>query len=241
MLMKHGNVKSYYSEVNNNIITGKSDYTVDQLFRVHHVRNLTESTYVLRFDRNGMQFIPGQHITLALPGSNQVREYSIYSPEAEPYLEVIIREVENGYLSRKLRKLERGDILNVEGPFGYFMLDKADRQNGEFLFIASGTGIAPFHSMTGTYYGLNYKMLHGVRYANEAYEKFFYLQDRYRLCTSRDEGDFKGRVTDYLKIHPVDPKTHIYLCGNCNMINDVYYLLTSQGIPYSQFKTEVYF
>jgi ferredoxin/flavodoxin---NADP+ reductase len=233
--------KLSFPEIRDELYTNPLTVDFDKIFRVHSIRNLTESTYVLRFDRNDMKFVPGQHITIQLPGNNQVREYSIYSPEAEPYLEVLIREVENGFLSRKLRKLRRGDLLNVEGPFGYFSIDRDKRQDGKFLFIASGTGIAPFHSMTGSYPGLYYKLLHGVRYANETYERNFYLPGNYLACTSRDNGDFNGRVTDYLKTHLPDPQTLIYLCGNCDMINDVYYLLTSQGISYNQFRTEVYF
>jgi len=227
--------------VKGNLYSEPLTVSFEKIFRVHTIRNLTESTYILRFDRNNMKFIPGQHITLQLPGNNQIREYSIYSPETEPYLEVLIREVENGFLSKKLRKLKRGDLLNVEGPFGYFSIDKDKRENCKFLFIASGTGIAPFHSITGSYPGLYYDIIHGVRYSNEAYERNFYLSGKYLACTSRDEGNFKGRVTDYLKTHLPDPQTLIYLCGNCDMINDVYYLLTSQGISYNQFRTEVYF
>jgi ferredoxin/flavodoxin---NADP+ reductase len=233
--------KLSFPEIKDSLNSGDISVDFEKIFRVHTIRNLTESTYILRFDRNDMKFVPGQHITLRLPGNNQVREYSIYSPDSEPYLEVLIREVENGFLSKKLRKLKRGDLLNVEGPFGYFSIDNDKRENGKFLFIASGTGIAPFHSMTGSYQGLYYKILHGVRYANEAYERNFYLPGKYLLCASRDEGDFNGRVTDYLKSHLPDPQTLIYLCGNCDMINDVYYLLTSRGISYNQFRTEVYF
>ena len=33
---------------------------------IEQLRHLTESTYVLRFSRNGMQFNPGQHLVLGL-------------------------------------------------------------------------------------------------------------------------------------------------------------------------------
>ena len=67
-------------------------------------------------------------------------------------------------------------------------------------------------------------------------------EDRYKLCTSRDQqGDFNGRVTDYLKQKSLDSDTLVYLCGNCDMIYDVYDLLTSRGFPSGNIKTEVYF
>ena len=214
---------------------------VRKIYRLRQIRDLNESTYVLRFDRNGMEFKAGQHITLGIPGNNQVREYSIYSSEKDDFLEVLIKEVDNGTVSRQLRKLIPGELLDVDGPFGYFTLE-GQRMDRKFLFIGTGTGIAPFHSIAGTYPRLNYTLLHGVRYADEAYEKRSYPRDHHILCTSRDEsGDFKGRVTDYLKENETDFDTMVYLCGNCDMIYDVYDLLTSRGFPSGNIRTEVYF
>jgi len=212
-----------------------------KIYRLQKIRNLTEDTYVMRIDRNNMSFRAGQHITLGIPGNNQVREYSIYSTEQDPFLEVLIKEVDTGTVSRQLHKLIPGELLDVEGPFGYFTLDEKWMQR-EYLFVGTGTGIAPFHSLAGSYPGLKYTLLHGVRYGREAYDKSYYPEDRHILCTSRDTiGNFAGRVTDYLKQHDLNPETKVYLCGNCDMIYDVYDLLTSRGFPSGNIKTEVYF
>jgi len=214
---------------------------VRKIYRIHQVRNLTQDTYVLRFDRNGMDFRAGQYITLGIPGNNQVREYSIYSTMPDSALEVLIKEVDSGTVSRQLRKLIPGELLDVDGPFGYFTLEEKNL-NREYLFIGTGTGIAPFHSLAGSYPGLNYTLLHGVRYSHEAYEWFSYPGKKIVRCTSRDEGgDFHGRVTDYLKQKELNCDTLVYLCGNCDMIYDVYDLLTSRGFPSGNIKTEVYF
>jgi ferredoxin--NADP+ reductase/benzoate/toluate 1,2-dioxygenase reductase subunit len=211
-------------------------------YRVWEIRNITESTYVLRFDRCGMEFVAGQHITLGIPGDNQVREYSIYSTMQDPYLEVLIKEVDDGLVSHRLRKVHKGDLLQVDGPFGFFTIDEEKIISGKFLFVATGTGIAPFHSLAGSYSGLNYTLLHGVRLAYEGYERSFFPEDRYILCSSRDElGDFNGRVTDYLAMNEIESDTLVYLCGNCDMIYEVYDQLTSRGIDSDQIKTEVYF
>lgn len=214
---------------------------IRKVYRLQEMRTLTADTYVLRFDKNGMNFRAGQHITLGIPGNNQVREYSIYSTEPDTSLEVLIKEVEIGLVSRQLRKLIPGELLEVDGPFGFFTIDN-NHFDRKFLFVGTGTGIAPFRSITGTYPSLDYTILHGVRYANEAYESHMYPADRYILCTSRDNGgNFNGRVTDYLKENPLDSDTLVYLCGNCDMIYDVYDLLTSRGFPSGNIKTEVYF
>ena len=214
---------------------------IRKIYRLHQIRQLTPDAYVMRFDRNGMNFKAGQHITLGIPGNNQVREYSIYSTEKDPSLEVLIKEVENGLVSKQLRKLIPGEILDVDGPFGYFTLEEQSLHK-RFLFIATGTGIAPFRSITGSYPGLNYTLLHGVRYVDEAYERHYYASNRFVLCTSRDnQGDYYCRVTEYLKQISLDCETMAYLCGNCDMIYEVYDLLTSRGLPSGNIKTEVYF
>ncbi len=211
------------------------------LFRLHEIRDLTPSTYILRFDRNNMKFKAGQHITLGLPGNNQLREYSIYSTEYDPFLEVLIKEVDDGMVSKSLHKCNPGYYLNVEGPFGFFTPDE-DKINRKYLFVATGTGIAPFHSIAGSYCPFDYMLLHGVRTFDEAYENSFYAKERYLLCTSRDnKGQFNGRVTDYIRKNPVSSETIVYLCGNCEMIYEVYDILMSQHFPPDQIKTEVYF
>ena len=214
----------------------------DKQYIVQEVRELTDTTYVLRFDKKDMDFQAGQHITLGLPGDNQMREYSIYSPSTAPYLEVLIREVEKGLVSRKLHRVKKGDSLKVEGPVGFFTLNEQEMKEKSFLFIASGTGIAPFHSMAGSHPGLDYQIIHGVRFASETYERDHYPENSYIACISQDkQADFHGRVTDYLRLNKPDSETLVYLCGNCDMIYEAYDILTSGGLDADQIRTEVYF
>ena len=211
-------------------------------FKVQSVRNLTDSTYVVRSNRNGMDFIPGQHLSVGLANDPQAREYSIYSSVNDDFLEIIIKEVENGIVSRKLKKVKPGQQLRITGPMGFFKLDGDKINTHKHLFIATGTGISPFHSFATSYPGLDYQVIHGVRFGNEAYERSDYAPDRYILCTSRDSnGDFKGRTTDYLRKLKVDTDTMIYLCGNCDMIFEAYDILADKGIPIENIHTEVYF
>lgn len=210
--------------------------------KIISTRELTPSTYILRFERAGTPFKAGQHILLGIKGDVQAREYSIYSGEREDYFEVLIKEVQEGIVSKKLKQLKPGDEVKFENPVGYFSLDEERLKEERYLFIASGTGIAPFHSFVTTYKDIDYKVLHGVRYANEAYEKDHYHPERIVVCTTRDEkGDFKGRVTDYLRQNPVDPDIQCYLCGNCEMIHEAYDILLEQGVPSENLHAEVYF
>jgi ferredoxin/flavodoxin---NADP+ reductase len=209
---------------------------------VIEIRNLTESSYVLKFERMGLEFKPGQYIVVGLPGSREKREYSIYSSAIAPFLEILIKEVDHGDVSKKLKRLKPGDPIEIEGPFGYFVLEGHKISNNDYLFIASGTGISPFHSFVTSYPQLQYKLLHGIRILDEAYEKQDYEKSQQVLCTSRENtGNFHGRVTDYLKKYPVNPQTLCYLCGNSEMVDDAYKILESQGVPPAHLHAEIYF
>lgn len=211
-------------------------------YKVQNIKNLTESTFLLRLPKSRFKFEAGQHISLSIAGDYQSREYSIYSAEEADYLEVLVKEVEGGYFSPKLKHLKEGDLVEVHGPFGRFALDAKKRDSHQHVFIASGTGIAPFHSMVKSYPGLNYKIIHGVRFANEAYEREEYDAGRYLLCTSRDNtGDYNGRLTGYLQHAEFEKNTCFYLCGNSDMIFDAMEILKEKGFSRDDVTVEVYF
>jgi ferredoxin--NADP+ reductase len=212
------------------------------VFAVEQVRHLTSSTYVVRFSRNDMQFIPGQHLVLGLPGAKEFREYSIYSGIHESYLEVLIKEVDDGLVSRQLKDIKKGEKIYVRGPRGFFLTKAAQANPGKLLFISSGTGLAPFHSFIKSYPDSDYSIVHGVRNISEAYELKSYKRKQFTICTSRGEkGDFPGRLTDYLLQTDLDSQSRVFLCGNSNMIYDAMDILRAKGFPQKQIFTEVYF
>lgn len=209
---------------------------------VQSIRYLNESTYILRITGGGMRFTPGQHITLGLEGSGEHREYSIYSGTDNDHLEVLIKIVDDGTVSAQLKNLKYGDKVRVKGPFGFFLSDAQGRKGESLLFIASGTGIAPFHSFVTSTPGADYRIIHGIRNINEAYDREQYEKGRYFACTSRgNKGDFNGRVTDYLRTGEEKKADKVYLCGNSSMIYDAMDILRSQGYRHDQLFTEVYF
>ena len=213
--------------------------------QVESIRHLTEDTYVLRLTRNKMRFRPGQYLNIGPAHKIDQREYSIYSGENEHYLEFLIREVETGYISKNLRETKVGDQINVDGPFGFFTIEEKQK-NKSLLFIATGTGISPFHSFVTSYPNIDYTLLHGIRTHADSYEHDVYDPNRIITCTSReDTGTFHGRVTDYLRKHPIpqdkSEETLCYLCGNCDMIYECYDILKEQGVPSEHLFAEVYF
>jgi ferredoxin--NADP+ reductase len=212
---------------------------------VHHlteIEKLTPETFVLHFERKGLVFIPGQYVVLRDPGSGEGREYSIYSALQDEDISFLVREIIGGSFSRFLMHLKPNSPMYIEGPAGFFILDEALKNGSPVLFVATGTGISPFRSFVRSFPGLNYMILHGVHFADEAYGKGAFNPTRYCLCTSREQkGDYFGRVTYYLKENPVDPNTICYLCGNSEMIDEVTGILENYHIPPEHIRTEVFF
>jgi ferredoxin-NADP reductase len=221
----------------------KPEVRIDTNFYiVQSIRNLTDSTFILQLPKCRFRFEAGQHISLSIAGDYQSREYSIYSAEDASNLELLVKEVDGGYFSPRLRTLKKGDKVEIHGPFGRFCLDAKRKETHQHVFIASGTGIAPFHSMIKTHHGINYQIIHGVKYGNEAYEREDYEAGRYFLCTSRDSaGDYKGRLTGYLQEAKFEPNTCFYLCGNSDMIFDAMEILKEKGFNRDDVTVEVYF
>jgi ferredoxin--NADP+ reductase len=169
-------------------------------YRVSEIRDLTAATYVVRFAKEGMNIRPGQHLVVGIHGRNDAREYSVYSGKDEDFLEILVRKVENGLVSKELHNLNPGDYLEVNGPFGFFMTNVQPPGLRNLLFIASGTGIAPFHSFVKSFPEARYTIIHGIRTMDETYDKETYTNGHYITCTSRDDkGDYHGRLTGYLE------------------------------------------
>lgn len=212
-----------------------------QRAKVLDVRFLTPSTFVLRLLRNGFKFIPGQCVNIGLVGSAINREYSTYSGVNDEDLEFLIKKVTGGEVSTGLSKLKKGDEVTLDGSYGKFIIQNPGKKQ-KYMFIATGSGIAPFHSYVLTYPTIDYLLLHGVRNASEQYDRQDYERKRYISCVSREKGgDFSGRVTDYLKKSNLPLTTLYYLCGNKDMINDSYDILRQKGISGSNIFTEVFF
>lgn len=206
------------------------------------VRYLTSGTFVLRFSRGDFQFVAGQRIIVGLKGDLDQREYSIYSGEQDDYLEILVREITEGSVSVKLKRVAPGGSVNINGPFGSLGIESFTRYSAKHVFVATGTGISPFHSMIRSYPGLDYKLFHGVRFRNEAYDSTDYESEKYILCTSGEinEGK-KGRVTGLLSQLRPSGEMLFYLCGNSDMIYDAYHILRDKGIPVEKIFSEIYF
>lgn len=216
-------------------------------------------------------FVPGQFIQLGLPADVAAspapavaptrtklvkRSYSIASGphESEAY-ELCIAFVEQGKLTPKLHGLHAGArIWHDAVPKGHFTMELVP-DGLDLVFVATGTGIAPFVSMLRTYRSLplrfrHFVIVHGAREASDlAYHDELMVaaqsdpRVRYVPVLSRAEGDrawhgLHGRVQVALEPpafmsrtgFALDPaSSRIFLCGNPAMIEDVRIQLGARG------------
>jgi ferredoxin/flavodoxin---NADP+ reductase len=126
--------------------------------RLQSKRELAEGLAIFRFALDqDFHFMPGQHVTLWLThrGKTIPRPYSVASsPSENRVLEFYINLVDRGELTRSIwdKEVLNGLLagtpetrVDISGPKGDFLLDPADER--DLVFVASGTGLAPFISM----------------------------------------------------------------------------------------------
>ncbi|MBU0557937.1 MAG: ring-hydroxylating dioxygenase ferredoxin reductase family protein [Alphaproteobacteria bacterium] len=89
-------------------------------------------------------FLPGQYVNIDVPGSGQSRSYSFSTAPGEQRIGFLIKRIPGGVMSSWLQNAAVGQNLQLTGPLGSFYLRNADRP---LLFLAGGTGLAPFLSM----------------------------------------------------------------------------------------------
>ena len=158
-------------------------------------------------------------------------------------MEFLIKDVIGGSVSPALRKVNPGEEIDLHGPYGSFIINPDKIKNTLYTFIATGTGIAPFHSFVRAYPSLDYRIINGIRTVKEQYDYDDYDLTRLTTCITREETSesFKGRVTDYIQQSHIDP-THVYfLCGNQGMIQKSYDLLRIKGVSGDHIFTEAFF
>jgi ferredoxin-NADP reductase len=207
-------------------------------------------------------FEPGQYATLGLMGSEKLiqRPMSISSSADDlSEYEFFIRLVEHGGLTPLLWNITVGDPINIKGPKGKFLLQPDGRRA---LFVASGTGLAPFISMIETLRGRNQTrdivLLHGVSYEHDLAwrDELTELANgvafplRYVGTVSRPQGSpdwtgHTGRVETILEgqldEHGLTAEnTTMYLCGNPEMVSAVEGIATERGFPPEQVRKELY-
>jgi ferredoxin-NADP reductase len=229
---------------------------------------LSESTKHLEFEVNGVAnfgFVPGQWLSIKAmtpEGEEITRAYSIASPPENGRVALCLNRVHEGFMSNHLCGLAEGAEITFQGPFGNFVLHPPMRDT---IFIATGTGIAPFRSMLQwlladpeRHQGRELWLLFGARTEKDLYyrEEFEQLAAAHRnfhfLPTlSRATEEWQG-LRSYVQEHVKEivgdrnqdvrnkKEMHAYICGLDKMVTANRELLKTLGWDRTSIRYEKY-
>lgn len=91
-----------------------------------------------------VEFLAGQYLAVRYGGVARV--YSVASSPNRGAIEFCVRRVPGGRMTSELAvDLDVGDELTLRGPYGDLLLEPTSRR--DVVFLATGTGVAPFKAM----------------------------------------------------------------------------------------------
>ena len=203
--------------------------------------NLSDRTKHLEFEvlgKDRFDFSPGQFLSIREPrpdGKLVTRAYSIASPPRDnSTFDLCLNRVDEGFMSNYLCDLENGHEVHLHGPHGHFVMHPERRDS---IFIATGTGIAPFRGMIHWLFadeerhqGHQYTLIYGTRYSEDIYyrEEFDEIARKnpnfhYVITLSRPDEEWtgaRGYVQDHVREIVGDRKDmEAYICGLNAMVS----------------------
>jgi ferredoxin-NADP reductase len=230
--------------------------------RVLRATALSEFTKHIELEVSGVTrfgFVPGQWLSVKVntpDGEEMTRAYSIASPPSENgHFAFCLNRVQDGFMSNYLCDLEAGAEIMFQGPFGDFTLRPPLRDT---VFIATGTGIAPFRSMLHwllaekeRHHDRRFWLLFGARhqqdiYYREEFENLAASHDNFHFLPtlSRANDDWKG-LRGYVQQHlgeivGMRSDMHAYICGLDKMVKANRDLLKTLGWDRTSIRYEKY-
>jgi glycine betaine catabolism B len=203
----------------------------------------------------GFSFRPTQFTFLSLRTGEgtDVRPMSIATSPTRPNLEYAVR-ISDSAFKRAFASLRPGDRVNVQGPFGRFLL-KEDRPA---VLLAGGIGITPLKGMAE--YAADNALSIAVRlvYSNRTEEEIAYREELeelerrnprfqviHTLTGSKASKGWKGSIgrIDTRQLHDAAKgldKPVFYVCGKPPMVAEMLRLLSDSRVPESDVLVEVF-
>jgi propane monooxygenase reductase subunit len=221
-----------------------------QQMRVETIEELTHDIRRLVLSGPPLTYKPGQYCDLKIPGSNEVRSFSMANlPCGE--LEFMIKLYPDGKFSGLLSggDLQEGHELEVTGPYGVFTLrEKSDRP---LLFIGGGAGMAPILALLRSmadrgnprpavyYYGARGpKDLFHLEELTELEQRLADFRFVPALSEADDEAGWdgeRGLITDVVaRCEKTLDEVDAYLCGPPPMVDAAIAMLDQNGVPESR-------
>lgn len=208
------------------------------LSRLVATRPLSHDTFEYSFELEGgftMPLIAGQFVMIHAPqpdGHVEKRPYSVVNAPVEHAVDRIIlcvKHLEGGTATRYLQSIHVGAEVHLEGPYGRFVV-KPVEPGVRRIFVATGTGIAPYMAMRAD--APDALILMGYRHKEDIlYDPELEGHAQTTLSAPPEEwAGLHGRVTDHLPELLTGGPAQVYLCGNPAMVEDARKLLLAAGL-----------
>ncbi len=219
--------------------------------RLVEIQKISNKVYLERFallEPKEITFLAGQTVMLYVAAGVN-RTMSIASLPSEKTSITLIHDISPmGAYAKWALSAKVGDQMKFMGPLGNFTYKESPRRK---VFVATGTGIAPFRSMIlgmpsdsmTLYWGLRHE--EDIFWQKEIEElSGSYKNFRFVLTLSQPSPSWAG-TTGHVQDH-VFAQQHLsdadyYLCGNKTMIDDVRAKLKAAGVPDNQVKFELFY
>ena len=218
---------------------------------VSRVEPHNDAAIVLELDveATAPAFLPGQYVNIDFPGSGQHRSYSFSSAPGESKISFLIKKIPGGVMSTWLESAQAGNKVELTGPLGSFYLRAVERP---LLFLAGGTGLAPFLSMLEVLAHANSQqkihLIYGVTrnldlVQVDAIDAYVAKLPNFSYATVVAEADSnhprKGWVTQHMPAEALnDGDVDVYLCGPPPMVDAVRKYFDDKGVKPNSFHYE---
>lgn len=229
---------------------------------VSSISDTGKNAKVIRFvSENGYlpPFEAGQYINIftEIDGVRTSRPYSISSsPKQRAYYEITVARIKDGFVSDFfLDDVKVGDRFEANGPAGVFRFQPVFHSR-KSLFLAGGSGITPFLSMTREIVDAALErdvvMLYGCRNSKAAlYDEELraysekYPNFKYHLIVSDEDDSWNGEtgfIDRNLIMHlvPDYAERTCYICGPQVMNDFCKKELEELGLPEKQIRREMF-
>jgi CDP-4-dehydro-6-deoxyglucose reductase len=194
-------------------------------------------------ETDALVFAPGQFLSFAeeLGGKKITRAYSIASAPRGNRFSLCLNRVKDGRFSPHLFELEPGQTVEFRGPYGVFTLRNPPSDS---VFIATGTGIAPFRGMLQQHLSEHpekqFTLIFGVRFElgilyREEFEAMQQAHPNFHFWPTLTQPGTHwtgrtGRVQNHI-LQAVGDRREVdmYICGLKAMVDDVRQRLKDLG------------
>ncbi len=206
---------------------------------VSSARTIAAGTTEISFERGGFDFQAGQYARFTLPqlryedNKGNSRNFSIVSsPHDARAIAIAFRDSESGF-KRTLLEMAAGSPVEIDGPFGSFVLPQNCAQPA--VFLAGGIGITPCLSIIR--FASEQKSVCDITlvYANKNKERAAYLTELETLAAENPRFHARNIFgiigTEEIKNATADPRAALwFVVGPPAMVTDMRSKLKDAGV-----------